>query len=90
MKLSGAQYFSILAVFLVLVFLPILSVDQPPLADYPNHLARVHVWLMHGSSDAVPFVEPVWALQPNMVFELVTSLLSLFMPLEQAGRGFVL
>ena len=90
MKLSGAQYFSILAVFLVLVFLPILSVDQPPLADYPNYLARVHVWLMHGSSDAVPFVEPVWALQPNMVFELVTSLLSLFMPLEQAGRGFVL
>lgn len=90
MRLSGFQYFFIFGFLLWLVFIPILSVDQPPLADYPNHLARVYIWLTHNSPEAVPSVEPVLALQPNMAFELVTGLLSVFMPLEQAGRGFVL
>lgn len=76
--------------FVFFAFLPVLSVDQPPLADYPNHLARVHVWLSQGTSNVVPNVKPVLALQPNMAFELVAGFLTIFMPLEQAGRGFVL
>ncbi|MGD9774879.1 hypothetical protein [Diaphorobacter sp.] len=90
MKLTGRQYLSALMVLIVLAFVPVLSVDQPFLADYPNHLARVHVWLSHISNDPVPNVEPVWALQPNMAFELVTGFLTLFMPLKHAGHGFIL
>ncbi|MFN3736705.1 hypothetical protein [Hydrogenophaga sp.] len=89
MKISGWQYALIVSFLLLLACIPIFSVDQPPLADYPNHLARVHIWLNYGTSSEVPNVVPVWAIQPNMAFELFVALLSVFMPLEQAGRWFV-
>ena len=89
MKITGHQYVSLSMVLMFLVFYPVLSVDQPPLADYRNNLARIHVWISYGSNNAVPHVEPVLTLQPNMAFDVVTEFLALFMPLEQAGRGLI-
>lgn len=90
MKFTRRRFFAAWLLLFLLASVPVLSVEQPPLADYPNHLARVHIWLMSGSAGAVPHVEPVWALQPNMALELVVGLLAQFMALESAGRAFVL
>lgn len=90
MKFTARRFFAAWLLLILLASVPVLSVEQPPLADYPNHLARVHIWLMSGSADAVPHVEPVWTLQPNMALELVVGLLAHFIALESAGRAFVL
>lgn len=87
--MTARRYFAIWLILLVIASLPVFSVVQPPLADYPNHLARVHIWLMSGTANSVPHVEPVWALQPNMAFELIVGPLSEVISLENAGRAFV-
>lgn len=89
MKLTDRRFFAIWLVLLLLASVPVLSVVQPPLADYPNHLARVHIWMSSVSDWAVPHVQPVWALQPNMAFELIVGPLSEIVSLEDAGRAFV-
>ena len=90
MKFTARRFFAAWLLLILLASVPVLSVEQPPLADYPNHLARVHIWLMSGSADAVPHVEPVWTLQPNMALELVFAFLPFFIAWEGAGRAFFL
>lgn len=89
MKLTDRRFFAIWLVLLLLASVPVLSVVQPPLADYPNHLARVYIWISSVSALAVPHVQPVWALQPNMAFELIVGPVSEIVSLEDAGRAFV-
>jgi hypothetical protein len=75
---------------IALAFIPILVSPIPPLADYPNHLARVHV-LSH--LDRIPelaeYYRDVTSAQPNLAFDAIVTLLSRVMPLETAGRVFV-
>lgn len=87
--MSSRRFFVIWLVLLGIASLPVLTVLQPPLADYPNHLARVYIWMSSASTQAVPHVQPVWALQPNMALELIVGLLSQVVSLENAGRAFV-
>jgi len=86
---GSRRFFVIWLALLVMASFPVLSVLQPPLADYPNHLARVYIWMSSASAQAVPHVQPVWALQPNMAFELIVGPLSQIVSLENAGRTFV-
>lgn len=90
MRLSSLRYAFGISLLLLLTFIPVFTVEQPLLADYPNHLARVHIWLTHNSPQPPPGVNPVWALQPNMALEIVTALISSVIPLEYAGKIFIL
>lgn len=45
MNVTGGSFFAVWLVLFFLASVPVLSMVQPPLADYLNHLARVHIWL---------------------------------------------
>jgi hypothetical protein len=70
--------------------LPLLSVQIPPLVDYPNHLARMWI-LVHGAEipELANNYTAHWRILPYLAMDLVVPALSQVMPVEQAGRAFI-
>src|SRR5438552_3217843 len=68
---------------------PLLWVRTPPLVDYPNHLARM--WILVHIAEipelALNYIVH-WRILPDLAMDLVASVLSLGMSVEQAGRAF--
>jgi hypothetical protein len=66
---------------------PILAVDVPPLADYPNHLARCF-FLAFGAQDPVlqSMFATRWDLIPNLAIDLILPPLMHVMPPLWAGK----
>jgi hypothetical protein len=84
----------IVAVFytlmLSLALLPILAVTIPPLIDYPNHLARMHILSEWENSPALRANYDLnWRLQPNLAMDLLVPFMTRFMSIYDAGRLFV-
>jgi len=79
--------------FVLLLFaalIPLASVRVPPLLDYPNHLARMHILLDGGTSpDLARAYEIRWSLLPNLAMDAVVPVLAHILPLDLAGRLFV-
>ena len=73
------------ALLLALHSVPIFSTVLPPLVDYPNHLARLHLIAEGGNA----FYAVRWAALPNLAADLVVPPLTRVMPLELAGRLFL-
>ena len=57
----------------------------PPLVDYPNHLARMH--LLAEGGDA--FYSVRWAPLPNLAEDLIVPPLARLMPLDTAAKLFL-
>src|SRR5437764_4762218 len=75
---------------LALTVLPLALVDQLPIQDYPNHLARMHILASRGDSPALQrFYEIDWRPIGNLGMDLIVPPLAWAMPLEWAGRAFV-
>jgi hypothetical protein len=73
------------ALLLVLVTLPVFSTVLPPLFDYPNHLARMHLLAEGGDR----FYRVIWAPLPNLAEDLIVPPLARLMPLGTAGKLFL-
>ena len=73
------------AVLLALFSVPIFSTVLPPLFDYPNHLARF--WILASGGNA--FYAVHWAPLPNLAGDLVVPFLARVMPLDFAGKLFL-
>jgi hypothetical protein len=86
--LARTDGWSIAAAFVVLlaiVSVPLFSTVLPPLVDYPNHLARMQLIAEGGNAYyAVP-----WAPLPDLAIDLIVPLLSRIMPLDLAGKLFL-
>jgi len=62
----------------------------PPLVDYPNHLARMHILANWANDPALQKNYVVdWKLHPNMAMELIVPLLAKVMPIYMAGKVFI-
>src|SRR5436189_1308864 len=72
-------------VLLAFYSVPLFSTVLPPLFDYPNHLARFAV-LAAGGSECY---EVRWAPLPNLAGDIIVPLLARAMPLEIAGKLFL-
>ncbi len=57
----------------------------PPLVDYPNHLARMHLLAEGGNA----FYAVRRALLPNLAQDLIVPTLTRLMPLDTAGKLFL-
>lgn len=69
---------------------PVVTTEILPLLDYPNHLARMHVLLEYDRQPALrEFYEITWGALPNLAMEAVVLPLAQVMPLEAAGKAFV-
>lgn len=73
----------------VVVLVPVFSVSVPPLADYVNHLARMHVIAVQGHDrflDAYYAIE--WKLIPNLAMDLIVPLFGRVLDVYHAGQVF--
>jgi hypothetical protein len=81
----GLRAWVVFALLLALVAAPVFSTVLPPLFDYPNHLARMHLLLEGGDR----FYAVRWAPLPNLAEDLIVPPLARLMPLEAAGKLFL-
>lgn len=74
----------------IVMIAPLLVIDTPLLADYPNHVARMHVL---GNVDNIPLLSERYEigldLIPNIAMDLVIPWLMQVMPLDLAARFFL-
>ena len=73
------------ALAMTLVAVPVFSTVLPPLLDYPNHLARMHLLAQGGDA----FYSVHWAALPNLAEDLIVPQLARLMPLDLAGKLFL-
>jgi hypothetical protein len=87
---SGAQTAVLLVLLLLLVSIPIWTNQLPPLSDYANHLARMHVIAtINKDPDLALFYEIDWQIIPNLMMDLTIPLLAPVVPIYHAGQIFL-
>ncbi len=90
-RLNRAWIALLFLALLSAVSVPIFSVRLPPLYDYPNHLARIHVLTnLNGSEVLQRYYESEWRLLPNLGSEAILILLTQLTDLWMAGKIFLL
>jgi hypothetical protein len=82
--------FSLMFLFISISLIPIWTVHTPPLVDYPNHMARMHILMnAHQSATLQQYYEVRWAVLPNLAMDIVVPSLAMVFPLEVAGKLFL-
>jgi len=82
---TALRIWSAVALLMVFVSVPLFSTVLPPLFDYPNHLARMHLLAEGGNA----FYEVHWAALPNLAQDLIVPPLARVLPLEFASGLFL-
>ena len=78
------------AAFTLLISIPIWTHPLPPLSDYVNHLARMHVIAtLSKNPQLANFYEINWQVIPNLTMDLIVPLLARFMNVYLAGQVFI-
>jgi hypothetical protein len=87
---TGWQIAVLLVLMLLLASIPIWANQLPPLSDYVNHLARMHVIATISSDpDLARFYEIDWQIIPNMMMDLTVPPLTRVMTVYHAGQIFL-
>ncbi|MCC7346605.1 MAG: hypothetical protein IT538_04335 [Variibacter sp.] len=88
-EFSGAQIAVMFLVCWLLATIPVWTHPIPPLSDYVNHLARMHVIASIGKDPALAgFYKIDWAIVPNLVMDMIVPVLGRFMNIYLAGQLF--
>jgi hypothetical protein len=83
----GATTVLLLAFAALLALAPLLIFPVPPLADYPNHLARMHVIGSVGADpDLARYYEIRWRIIPNLAMDMVVPPLARIVDIYHAGQ----
>jgi hypothetical protein len=86
---SGAQIVFLLFVLLLLAAIPVWTHPLPPLEDYINHLARMHVIAtIERDANLSRFYEVDWQIIPNLMMDLVVPVLGRVVGIYRAGQIF--
>jgi hypothetical protein len=87
---SAAQIGVLFAAFTLLISIPIWTHPLPPLSDYVNHLARMHVMAtLVKNPQLANFYEIHWQVIPNLTMDLIVPLLARVMKIYLAGQVFI-
>jgi hypothetical protein len=90
---TGASRGAVLIGFVllsVLALLPVLTVRLPPILDYPNHLARMHILASLPSTPGLArFYQIRWAPLPNLALDAVVPWIGRVIGVETAMRLFL-
>lgn len=86
---SAAQVVVLFLLLVVLASIPIWTAPLPPLSDYANHLARMHV-IANGGADAklAQFYRIDWQIVPNLMMDLLVPVFAKGMNVYLAGQIF--
>lgn len=88
-RLGFAGFLALFAVLMALSAVPLFLTELPPLLDYPNHLARMHLLPSLPSPILQQFYAVAWAPLPNLGMDGVVPFLARFTPLDWAGKLFI-
>ena len=90
-QLSAGKIAALFAVLLAIAAVPILLNPLPPISDYINHLARMHI-IAAGNSD--PFLQRYyeinWQVIPNLMMDMIVPLFERVMNVYLAGQTYTL
>ena len=88
-EFTGAQIFVMFFLFLLLISVPVWTHQLPPLSDYVNHLARMHVIAtIDRNANLAKFYQIDWQIIPNLTMDLVVPWLMRFVNVYVAGKIF--
>src|SRR5947199_1469688 len=88
----GAGQIAILFIALAAIAsIPIVLYPWPPLSDYINHLARMHVIATIGSDPNLAlFYQIEWQVIPNLMMDLIVPILQRVMNVYLAGQAYTI
>jgi hypothetical protein len=87
---SMPQIIALFAAFILLISIPIWTYPLPPLSDYINHLARMHVMATLSKNPMLAnFYEVDWQLVPNLTMDLIVPQLARVMSIYRAGQIYI-
>ena len=70
---------------------PVLLHPLPPLSDYINHLARMHIIAtINSDPDLARYYEIDWQVIPNLIMDLIVPLFERVMNVYFAGQAFAI
>jgi len=76
---------------MALVAIPIITHPLPPLSDYVNHLARMHVIAaLPDDKDLARFYSLDWSILPNLMMDIVVPVIDRFTSIYLAGEIYTL
>src|SRR5262245_30428130 len=88
---SNRQIALLFIAMTVIAAIPIALHPLPPLADYVNHLSRMHVIASIGSDpDLARYYEIDWQIIPNLMMDLVVPPLNQIMSVFAAGQVYTI
>jgi hypothetical protein len=88
--ISGVQIGILFAALTLLISIPVWTHPLPPLSDYVNHLARMHVIATIATNPLLAnFYEINWQIIPNLTMDLIVPQLAQFMNIYVAGQVFM-
>jgi hypothetical protein len=86
----SALWWSVLAALIAVLLVPLFLTEIPPLLDYPNHLARMHILSrLPDDADLARIYGTVWRIVPNIGIDIAMPALMHVLPLMVAGKVFV-
>src|SRR3954469_25683043 len=92
-RVSGFSGLQVLVLFLVctlLISVPVWTHPLPPISDYINHLARMHVIATLNKNPLLAqFYEINWQVIPNLTMDLFVPPLAQVMSVYRAGQVFI-
>jgi hypothetical protein len=90
-RFSAGQIAVLFIALAAIASIPILLYPWPPLSDYINHLARMHVIAAVGSDpDLALFYQIEWQLIPNLMMDLIVPILQRVMNVYLAGQVYTI
>jgi hypothetical protein len=83
---AARAFWSIALALALILLIPFLVVDVPPVLDYPNHLARFFVLAQPHDPILSRFYAPHWGILPNLGFDLLGMAVLKVLPVHIGGR----
>jgi hypothetical protein len=88
--ISGVQIGILFAALTLLISIPIWTHPLPPLSDYVNHLARMHIIAqLQANPLASNFYELNWQVIPNLTMDFIVPALARVMNIYTAGSTYI-
>src|SRR5215471_11566016 len=90
-RFSPGQIAVLFVTLAIIASIPILLYPWPPLSDYINHLARMHVIAsIRSDPNLAGFYEVEWQVIPNLMMDLIVPILQRVMNVYLAGQVYTI
>jgi hypothetical protein len=88
---TDRQIAGLFVVLTVITVIPVIFYPWPPLADYINHLSRMHIIATMGSDpDLSKFYDVNWQIIPNLMMDIIVPPLQRLMSVYAAGQIYTI